>query len=59
MAYTVNESNHHSKEKSACEDTWVPGGGIELPCIYYVYVPKTHNKFIREKLENEEKKLTF
>ena len=55
--YTVNESHHHNtgEKRHVPEGTWVPGGGIELPCIYHIYAAKAHKKYICEKLENEKK----
>ena len=41
------------------EEKWVPMDGIEPPSLYHIYATKTHKKYIREKLENEENKLTF
>ena len=39
---------------SAPEGKWVPGGGIEIPCIYNVYGPKVHKKTIRELIKKSE-----
>lgn len=36
------------QERRAPEGTWVLGGGIELPCIYYLYGPKTQRKYVRD-----------
>ena len=47
------------EKRRAPEGTWVPGGGVELPCIYYVYAAKIHKKNIRKNIEKEEKKLAF
>ena len=30
------------EKRRAPEGTWGPGGGVELPCIYYVYAAKIH-----------------
>lgn len=43
------------KKQRAPEDTWGPGGGIELACIYHIYAARTHKTCISENLENEEK----
>ena len=37
--------------------TWVPGGGIELPCTYYIYAAKTHKNYIGNKIKEAEKNL--
>ena len=42
-------------KQRAREGTWVPGGGIELLCIYHIYAAKTHKKYIREKLKKKNK----
>ena len=30
------------KDRVAPEGTWVHGGGIEIPCIYFLYWAKVH-----------------
>ena len=30
--------------RRAPEDTWIPGGGIELPCTYFLYGAKIHKR---------------
>lgn len=40
------------KERRAPEGTWVLGGGIELPCTYYLYGPKLHKRFVRDALKH-------
>ena len=47
------------EKQRAPECTWVTGGGIGPTGIYYIYVAMTRKRYIREKLENNEKKLTF
>ena len=42
-------------KRRAPEGTWVPGGGIELPCTYYIYAAKTHKNYIRNKIKEAEK----
>ena len=47
-------------KRRAPEGTWVPGGGIELPCTYiyiYIYAAKTHKNYIRNKIKEAEKNL--
>ena len=29
------------EKRRASEGTWISGGGMELPCIYHIYAPKT------------------
>ena len=33
------------------ERTWVLGGGIELPCTYYLYGPKIHKCNVKNSLK--------
>ena len=40
------------KERKAPEGIWVLGGGIELPCKYYLYGPKLHKRFVRDALRH-------
>ena len=42
-------------KRRAPEGTWVPGGGIELPCTYYIYAAKTHKNFSVTKLKKQKK----
>ena len=46
------------EKQRAPEGTWVPGGGIELPCIYHIYEAKTL-KNTSVKNQKTKKKLTF
>ena len=36
--------------RSAPEGTWTQGGGIELPCRYYIYGDLKYKDVVREKL---------
>ena len=47
------------EKRRAPEGTWVPGGGIELPCIYYIYAAKIHKNYIRNKIKEAQKNLAF
>ena len=38
------------EKRRAPEGTWVLGGGIELPCKYYLYGPKVHKCIVRKSL---------
>ena len=38
------------EKRRAPEGTWVLGGGIELPCTYYLYGPKVHECTVRKSL---------
>ena len=39
------------EKRRAPEETWVLGGGIELPCTYYLYGPKIHKCNVRHSLK--------
>ena len=41
-------------KRRAPEGTWIPGGGIELPCTY-IYAAKTHKTISVTKLKNQKK----
>ena len=47
------------QSKKALEGTWVLGGGIELPCRYFLYGPKIRkrevSKCIKDKYEINER----
>ena len=43
----------------ARKGTCVRGGGIELPCIYYIYAAKTYKKYMREKLKKQIQRKKF
>jgi len=45
------------EKRHALEGTWVPGGGIELPCTYYIYAAKIHKNYICKNIK--EKNLAF
>ena len=38
----------------APEGTWVPGGGMEIPCTYRIYGPTIYKKEIREAIKDAE-----
>ena len=38
--YTIDKTDR--KDRVAPEGTWVHGGGIEIPCIYFLYWAKVH-----------------
>lgn len=50
---TVVITGQHRK---APEGTWVLGGGIELPCTYFLYGPKLHIRFVRDMLKHNHDK---
>ena len=41
-------------ERAAPEGVWVQGGGIELPCNYFVYAPKKYKSRIRNALRKKQ-----
>ena len=43
--------------RRAPEGTWIPGGGIELPCTYFLYGAKIHKRCIRKLIEETEKNM--
>ena len=45
------------KHRRAPEGTWVPGGGIEIPCTYFLYGAKIHKKYVRKVIKECEIKL--
>ena len=48
--YRVNATISGEKRKVA-EQTWVIiGGGIEIPCKYFLYGPVIHKTFLRNEL---------
>ena len=49
-AITQERKNVHLKAVGFLEER-----GIEVPCIYHIYIAKFHRTNFREKLENEEK----
>ena len=44
----------NGQHRRAPEGTWVPGGGIEIPCTYKIYAPKIHKKDIRNAITDAE-----
>ena len=44
IIYKVSTTISGKKHKST-EETWVPGGGIEIPCKYFLYGPVIHKTF--------------
>ena len=38
------------EKRRAPEGTWVLGGGIELPCVYFLHGPMIHKQLVRRKL---------
>ena len=45
------------KHRRAPEGTWVPGGGIEIPCTYFFYGAKIHKRYVRKAIKECEIKL--
>ena len=45
--YKVSLTISNVKRK-APEGTWVLGGGIEIPCKYFLYGPVIHKKIVRK-----------
>ena len=41
------------QSKKAPEGTWVLGGGIELPCRYFLYGPKISQKVYKRQIRNK------
>ena len=39
------------EKRRAPEGTWVLGGGIGLPCVYFLYGPKIHKGLVRKELK--------
>jgi hypothetical protein len=46
------------QQRRAPEGTWVLGGGIELPCTYYIYGPKLHKKYVCDSLRQNREELS-
>ena len=36
--------------RKAPEGTWVLGGGIELPCVYFIFGDKKHKVDVRKRI---------
>ena len=45
------------EERKAPEGTWVLGGGIELPCSYFIYGNRKKKADVRGKLRKAERSL--
>ena len=43
--------------RRAPEGTWIPGGGIELPCTHFLYGAKIHKRCIRKLIKETEKNM--
>ena len=43
------EMRDFASENAAPEIMWVEGGGIELPCKYYLYAPKKYRAQLKGK----------
>ena len=43
------------QSKKAPEVTWVLGGGIELPCRYFLYGPKIRKREVRKSIKDKYK----
>ena len=39
-----------AEARKALESTWVLGGGIELPCIYYLFGNRKHKAQVRKQI---------
>ena len=46
-----------AEERKAPEGTWVLGGGIELPCSYFIYGNRKKKADVRGKLRKAERSL--
>lgn len=46
------------KRRGAPEESWVPGGGTEIPCIFFLYGVKLRKSSVRDKIKQYEKKLS-
>ena len=47
------------KHRRAPEGTCVPGGGIEIPCTYFLYGAKIHKKYVRKVIKECRNKVNF
>ena len=45
------------EKRQAPEGTWVPGGGIKIPCTYLIFAAKINKHKIRKIIKKEEKKM--
>ena len=43
-------ANISGERHKAPEEIWLLGGGIEIPCKYFLYGPVIHKTFIRNEL---------
>ena len=41
------------EERAAPEGLWVQGGGIELPCKYFLYAPRKYKSRVRNALRGK------
>ena len=44
------------EKRAAPEGTWVLGGGIEIPAVFYVYGAKCHKRLARKALQEADAK---
>ena len=49
----LNITTKITGKRRASEGTWVPGGGIEIPCTYVLYGAKIHKKYVRNVIIKE------
>ena len=47
------------EKRGAPEGVWVQGGGIELPCKYFVYGLKTSKQRVKHELRKHQKTVNF
>ena len=43
-----------NEHRRAPEGTWIPGGGIEIPCTYKIYSAKINKRTIRRNIRGAE-----
>ena len=44
--------------RSAADGTFVPGGGLEIPCIYHLFGPREKKRLVRLAIKQQIRKLT-
>ena len=54
---TIERMTAEITERKASEGTWVLGGGIELPCSYFIYGNRKKKADVRRKLRKAERSL--
>ena len=54
---TIERMTGEITERKASEGTWVLGGGIELPCSYFIYGNRKKKADVRGKLRKAEQSL--